>query len=102
MIRTPSSWISVCRTSRAVEVLRQLRERWNPVPVLILSVFGQEGSKIAGLDAGADDYLTKPFGDGENSSRAAARASLRRVKIRRWRRANFILGASRWMWRGAG
>ncbi len=60
-----------------VEVLRQLRE-WNPVPVLILSVFGQEGSKIAGLDAGADDYLTKPFGDGELLARL--RALLRRVK----------------------
>src|SRR5882762_4783009 len=40
-----------------VDVLKRLRE-WSPLPVLILSVFGQEGSKIAGLDAGADDYLT--------------------------------------------
>jgi two-component system KDP operon response regulator KdpE len=60
-----------------LEVLRQLRE-WNPVPVLILSVFGQEGSKIAGLDAGADDYLTKPFGGGELLARL--RALLRRIK----------------------
>ena len=60
-----------------VEVLKRLRE-WNPVPVLILSVFGQEGSKIAGLDAGADDYLTKPFGGGELLARL--RALLRRVK----------------------
>ena len=59
------------------EVLQRLRE-WNPVPVLILSVFGQEGSKIAGLDAGADDYLTKPFGSGELLARL--RALLRRVK----------------------
>lgn len=58
-------------------VLQRLRE-WNPVPVLILSVFGQEGSKIAGLDAGADDYLTKPFGGGELLARL--RALLRRVK----------------------
>jgi two-component system KDP operon response regulator KdpE len=48
------------------------------VPVLILSVFGQEGSKIAGLDAGADDYLTKPFGGGELVARL--RALLRRIK----------------------
>jgi two-component system KDP operon response regulator KdpE len=60
-----------------VDVLRRLRE-WNPVPVLILSVFGQEGSKIAGLDAGADDYLTKPFGGGELLARL--RALLRRIK----------------------
>ena len=60
-----------------VEVLERLRLR-SPVPVLILSVFGQEDSKIAALDAGADDYLTKPFGDGELLARL--RALLRRIK----------------------
>jgi two-component system KDP operon response regulator KdpE len=60
-----------------VEVLKQLR-KWNSVPVIILSAFGQEGSKVAGLDAGADDYLTKPFGDGELLARL--RAQLRRIK----------------------
>ena len=60
-----------------VEVLSRLRLR-SAIPVLILSVFGQEGSKIAGLDAGADDYLTKPFGDGELLARL--RALLRRIK----------------------
>lgn len=60
-----------------VDVLRQLRG-WTSLPVLILSVFGQEGSKIAGLDAGADDYLTKPFAGGELLARL--RALLRRVK----------------------
>ena len=59
------------------KVLARIREK-SPVPVLILSVFGQEGSKIAGLDAGADDYLTKPFGDGELLARL--RALLRRIK----------------------
>jgi two-component system KDP operon response regulator KdpE len=59
------------------EVLQRLRE-WSPVPVLVLSVFGQEGSKVAALDAGADDYLTKPFGGGELLARL--RALLRRVK----------------------
>jgi len=60
-----------------VEVLRRLRE-WTSTPVLILSVFGQEERKIAGLDAGADDYLTKPFAGGELLARL--RALLRRVK----------------------
>lgn len=62
---------------RGVEVLAKLRER-SATPVLILSVFGQEGSKIAALDAGADDYLTKPFSDGELLARL--RALLRRIK----------------------
>ena len=43
-----------------VEVLRRLRE-WTKVPVLVLSVLGHEDDKVAALDAGADDYLTKPF-----------------------------------------
>jgi two-component system KDP operon response regulator KdpE len=60
-----------------VELLKQLRER-SPTPVLVLSVFGQEGSKIDALDAGADDYLTKPFSDGELLARL--RALLRRIK----------------------
>jgi two-component system KDP operon response regulator KdpE len=60
-----------------VEVLKRLRE-WSPIPVLVLSVFGQEESKIAALDAGADDYLTKPFGSGELLARL--RVMLRRVR----------------------
>jgi len=47
-----------------VEVTRRLRE-WSQVPVIILSVREQEADKISALDAGADDYLTKPFGVGE-------------------------------------
>jgi two-component system KDP operon response regulator KdpE len=47
-----------------VEVVRRLRE-WSGVPVIILSVREQEADKVGALDAGADDYLTKPFGMGE-------------------------------------
>src|SRR5512137_1577829 len=47
-----------------VEVTRLLRE-WSKTPIIILSVREQEADKIAALDAGADDYLTKPFGMGE-------------------------------------
>jgi two-component system KDP operon response regulator KdpE len=47
-----------------VTVLKRLRE-WSNVPVIVLSVRDRESDKIAALDNGADDYLTKPFGSGE-------------------------------------
>jgi two-component system KDP operon response regulator KdpE len=47
-----------------VEIVRRLRE-WSTVPILVLSARAREHDKIAALDAGADDYLTKPFGMGE-------------------------------------
>lgn len=47
-----------------IEVTRRLRE-WSQIPIIILSVREDEQDKIAALDAGADDYITKPFGTGE-------------------------------------
>ncbi len=58
-----------------VEVTRAIRA-WTQTPIIILSVRGSEKDKIAALDAGADDYLTKPFGIGELLARL--RAALRR------------------------
>jgi two-component system KDP operon response regulator KdpE len=51
-----------------IEVTRRLRE-WTQTPIIILSVREQETDKIQALDAGADDYLTKPFGVGELTAR---------------------------------
>jgi two-component system KDP operon response regulator KdpE len=59
-----------------VEVTRRLRE-WTQLPIIVLSVRDQEADKIAALDAGADDYLTKPFGIGELLARI--RVALRRA-----------------------
>jgi two-component system KDP operon response regulator KdpE len=47
-----------------VEVIRRVRG-WSPMPIIVLSARAQERSKIDALDAGADDYVTKPFGVGE-------------------------------------
>ncbi|HZZ58713.1 MAG TPA: response regulator [Opitutaceae bacterium] len=60
-----------------LEVLKRARE-WTQVPVLVLSVLGEEAQKVAALDAGADDYLTKPFGGGELLARL--RVMLRRTQ----------------------
>lgn len=58
-----------------IQVIKQLRT-WSAVPIIILSARGQERDKVANLDAGADDYLTKPFGVGELLARM--RVALRR------------------------
>jgi two-component system, OmpR family, KDP operon response regulator KdpE len=59
-----------------VELTRRLRE-WTQIPIIVVSVRDREEDKIAALDAGADDYLTKPFGIGELNARL--RVALRRA-----------------------
>ncbi len=61
-----------------VEVIERIRE-WSPVPIIVLSVREREDDKVKALDAGADDYLTKPFGVGELLARirVAMRRSLK-------------------------
>jgi len=64
-----------------LEVCRTLRERESPVPVLMLTARGQVADRVHGLDAGADDYLAKPFDFRELLARV--RALVRRGPVRR-------------------
>ena len=59
-----------------VEVTRRLRE-WSAIPIIVVSARGKEQDKVVALDAGADDYLTKPFGVGELLARV--RVALRHL-----------------------
>ena len=61
-----------------VDFIRQVRT-WSAVPIIVLSARTQESEKVAALDAGADDYITKPFG--VNELLARTRASLRRMRL---------------------
>ena len=61
---------------RGTDVARELR-RWSSAPIIVLSAVGDEQEKVAALDAGADDYVTKPFGIDELLARL--RAALRRA-----------------------
>ena len=56
-----------------LELLRQLRE-WSSAPVIVLSARDREDDKVLALDAGADDYLTKPFGTAELSPGSGSRS----------------------------
>jgi two-component system, OmpR family, KDP operon response regulator KdpE len=62
-----------------VEVCRSIRE-WSEMPIIVLSAVGEETQKVRALDAGADDYVTKPFGTGELIARL--NAALRRAGSR--------------------
>jgi two-component system KDP operon response regulator KdpE len=59
-----------------IELSRRLRE-WSAMPILVLSAVGEEDAKVQALEAGADDYVTKPFGPRELVARLGA--ALRRV-----------------------
>ena len=72
-------------------VLKRLRE-WTRVPVLVLSVRDREEDKIAALDNGADDYVTKPFSTGELLARLRVASGTRN----RWRRRRY---SRREIWR---
>jgi two-component system KDP operon response regulator KdpE len=61
-----------------VEVTRRLRE-WSAIPIIVVSARGKEQDKVVALDAGADDYLTKPFGVGELLARV--RVVLRHLAV---------------------
>lgn len=72
-----------------LQLLRELRG-WSSVPVIVLSARGEEEDKIAALDAGADDYLAKPFGTGELLARV--RAQLRRHGQQNVQDSRVVLG----------
>jgi two-component system KDP operon response regulator KdpE len=72
-----------------LEATRRIRA-WSTVPILVLSVRDEERDKIAALDLGADDYLTKPFGTGELLARV--RALLRRGEHVDDHASRYVLG----------
>ena len=65
-------------TMSGIEVISSIRA-WNLVPIIVLSARDSERDKVAALDAGADDYVTKPFGIEELLARI--RAALRRIEV---------------------
>jgi len=73
-----------------VELVRRVRA-WSPVPIIVLSARTAEQQKIAALDAGADDYVTKPFAAAELLARV--RAALRRTATGAAQSPNLTLGA---------
>ncbi len=73
-----------------LDVLRALRARHDATPVIVLTARDDRGDRVAGLDAGADDYLTKPFAPKELSARI--RALLRRIRPISTAHAKLIFG----------
>jgi two-component system, OmpR family, KDP operon response regulator KdpE len=78
--------------SDGVNVLRRLRE-WSQVPIIVLSVRDDEEGKVAALDAGADDYVTKPFSSAELLARlrAAQRKTRPEEEISRFKSGDLIV-----------
>ena len=72
-----------------IEVIRRIRA-WSPMPIVVLSARAREQAKVEALDAGADDYVTKPFGVGELLARL--RVALRHAARRGSGTANLRLG----------
>jgi two-component system KDP operon response regulator KdpE len=77
-LRAPNAAILdlILPDGNGIDVCRSIRE-WSEMPILVLSAVGEETEKIRALDAGADDYVTKPFAIGELLARL--RAALRRI-----------------------
>jgi two-component system KDP operon response regulator KdpE len=75
-----------------LDVIKRLRE-WSAVPIIVLSARGRERDKVIALDAGADDYISKPFGPEELLARI--RAALRRRTFRDGGDATFTVGELR-------
>ena len=75
-----------------IALTRRLRE-WSPAPIIVLSARGREEDKVNALDAGADDYLTKPFG--VNELLARLRVALRHAQASTEQRAVLEVGALR-------
>lgn len=73
-----------------IDLVREVRG-WSPLPIVVLSARGQEQDKVAALDAGADDYLTKPFGVPELLARL-------RVALRHAARGEAGDARSAWSW----
>ncbi len=74
--------------SDGIDLTRQFRE-WSRVPIIVLSARGREDDKVAALDAGADDYLTKPFG--VNELLARMRVALRHTEVMKGASATQVL-----------
>jgi two-component system, OmpR family, KDP operon response regulator KdpE len=70
-----------------IDVIRRTR-RWSSVPIVVLSARSQESDKVEALDAGADDYVTKPFSTGELLARL--RVALRHASQRSDRRQVYV------------
>lgn len=71
-----------------MQLTRQIRE-WSTVPIIVISARGQEQNKVAALDAGADDYLTKPFGVDELMARM--RVALRHAASKTERQSEQVI-----------
>lgn len=58
--RTSCCWTWACPTWTGVDIIKKVRT-WSNLPIIVISARSEDSDKVAALDAGADDYLTKPF-----------------------------------------